>query len=520
MYNCGPTVYDYAHIGNLRSFLFADLLRRYLEYSGLKVRQVMNITDVGHALADEDVGADKIEAAAEKEKMSPSGIARKYEKAFFEDIKKLKIIPAWEYPRASEHVAGMIGIIKKLFKNGYAYVGKDSSVYFDVSKFKKYGELSGNRLENLMAGARVEENFAKKNPYDFALWIINPKHLMQWNSPWGRGYPGWHIECSAMSMKYLGETLDIHTGGEDNKFPHHECEIAQSEGATGKHFARFWLHTKHLLVNGEKMSKSKGNFYILGDILEGEHKIPLNPPLIKGETEGDSIFPPLIKGETEGDSIFPPLIKGETEGDSIFPPLIKGETEGDFSRKGYSARAVRYLLLSAHYRDELNFTFESLRSAENTLARLDDFYTKLSDVSFKDKIKRLWQKPSNEAKKLIEESRKDFKEALDDDLNVAKALAAMFDFVKKANFVLEKGANAADVAEIKNLFLEFDKVFGLGVKKIAEAAIPKEIQELLKQRKDARKNKDWRKSDETRKEIEEKGYLVEDTAEGQKVKKK
>ncbi len=467
MYNCGPTVYNFAHIGNLRSFLFTDLLRRHLEHSGYRVRQVMNITDVGHALTDEDTGEDKIEAAAKKEKLSPYQIARKYEKAFFEDIKKLKIRPAWKYPRATEHIKEMIKIIEKLFKNGYAYVGKDDSVYFDVTKCKNYGELSGNRLEDLIAGARVEENPAKKNPFDFVLWIVNPRHIMQWNSPWGRGYPGWHIECSAMSMKYLGNTLDIHTGGEDNKFPHHESEIAQSEGATGHKFAHFWLHTKHLLVEGEKMSKSKGNFYTLGDVL----------------------------------------------------------SKRDLGAK-YSARAVRYLLLSAHYREELNFTFESLKSAENTLVRLDDFYSKLFETSFMEKTKGFFgfKKSNPGVRCLIQETREDFKRAMDDDLNVPKALAVIFSFVNRTNSVLENVAAGfsprSEVGGVRKLLNEFDNVLGLGLRRIGKGGLPAGIKKLLEERERARKEKNWQKADEIRKQINKLGYLVEDTDTGQKIKKK
>ncbi len=458
MYNCGPTVYNYVHIGNLRAFLFADLLRRYLEFSGFQVRQVINITDVGHALADEDTGEDKVEAAAKKEKLSPWQIAQKYERAFFEDIKKLKIKMAWKYPRAMEHAKEMIKLIEKLFKNDYAYLGKDKSVYYDVTKFKNYGALSGNRLENLMAGARVEENPAKKNPFDFALWIVNPKHLMQWDSPWGRGYPGWHIECSAMSIKYLGNTIDIHTGGEDNKFPHHEAEIAQSEGATENKFVRFWLHVKHLLVDGEKMSKSKGNFYILNDILE----------------------------------------------------------------KGYSPRAIRYLLISAHYRDELNFTFDSLAAAENSLRRLDEFYSKLSDIPLKDRINGLFGfgKSNPGIRHIIQETREDFKRALDDDLNVPKALAVIFGFVNKISSVSDKEKSAAEIVKARKLLNEFSNVLGLGLQKIEKVSVPAEVKKLLGEREAAREAKDWQKADKIRKKIEDFGYEIEDTAEGQKIKKK
>ncbi|MEK7855146.1 MAG: class I tRNA ligase family protein, partial [Acidobacteriota bacterium] len=230
IYNCGPTVYDYVHIGNLRYFLFTDLLRRYLEHKGYEVHQVMNITDVGHVLADADEGDDKMEIAAAKAGKSPQELAEFYTEAFFRDIDRLGIARAASYPRASQHVDEMIAVIAKLLANGCAYkVG--GSVYFDVSSFPAYGQLSGNVVAGLHPGARVDVREEKKHPADFALWISNPRHLMQWTAPWGKGYPGWHIECSAMAMKYLGETIDIHTGGEDNKFPHHEAEIAQSECA-------------------------------------------------------------------------------------------------------------------------------------------------------------------------------------------------------------------------------------------------------------------------------------------------
>ena len=315
MYNCGLTVYDYAHIGNLRSYTFVDILRRYLEYKGFVVKQVMNFTDVGHMFEDVDVGEDKMEAAAKREKMNPWFLADFYIKAFLEDSKVMNFEEPMVRPRATEHIKEMIEFIQKLIEKGYAYAVK-GSVYYDVTKFKDYGKLSGNTLEKLQTGAggRVEFNPDKKNQFDFALWICDPKHIMNWKSPWcEKGYPGWHIECSTMSTKYLGETIDIHTGGEDNIFPHHECEIAQSEAANGKQFVRYWMHVRHLMVNGEKMSKSKGNFYTLKDLLS----------------------------------------------------------------KGYSAMAFRYLMLSAHYRTSLNFTEESLKNAEETLNGLLDFMDKI-----------------------------------------------------------------------------------------------------------------------------------------------
>lgn len=265
MYHCGPTVYSYAHIGNFRSFLLGDLLRRFFELKGYEVTQVMNITDVGHLTEDDlEQGEDKMEAAARKEKKTPAQIAQFYTDAFLSDIDTLKIKRAHHYPKASEHITEMIDVIKKLVDKGIAYVSGDT-IFYDISKFQRYGMLSGKNIEDLVAGAggrlTDEEMEVKKNPVDFRLWKVDPKHIMKWESPWGTGYPGWHIECSVMAVKYLGETLDIHTGGEDNIFPHHESEIAQIEPITGKPFVRYWLHAKHLMINGEKMSKRKGNTY-------------------------------------------------------------------------------------------------------------------------------------------------------------------------------------------------------------------------------------------------------------------
>ena len=272
MYSCGPTVYDYAHIGNLRAYVFTDTIRRLLEHEGYEVKLIMNITDVGHLTADDlaqgDSGEDKVEKRAKAEKKTPEEIARYYEDSFHRDMEELNILPAQYYPRATAHIPGMIRMIETLIAGGHAYE-VNGNVFYDVTSFPDYGKLSGNTLEQLKVGARLEEHPDKKNPWDFALWLKAPKdHLMRWPSPWGSGYPGWHIECSAMSIEYLGDTIDIHTGGEDHIFPHHEAEIAQSEGATGKPFSRYFLHERHILVDGEKMSKSKGNFYTLAHITE------------------------------------------------------------------------------------------------------------------------------------------------------------------------------------------------------------------------------------------------------------
>ncbi len=272
MYTCGLTVYDYPHIGNLRSFVFPDTLRRVLVRAGYEVRHIKNITDVGHMTADDvaqgDSGEDKMTKKALAEKKTPEEIARFYEAHFYQDETAMHILPAQFFPRATAHIPQMIRIIEELITNHHAYVA-NGNVFFDVTSFDRYGALSGNTLDKLKVGARLEEHPDKQNPWDFALWLKAPEgHLMHWPSPWSEGYPGWHIECSAMSQEYLGDSFDIHTGGEDNIFPHHEAEIAQSECATGKPFVRYWLHTRHILVDGIKMSKSKGNFYRLADIAE------------------------------------------------------------------------------------------------------------------------------------------------------------------------------------------------------------------------------------------------------------
>lgn len=310
MYNCGPTVYDFVHIGNLRTFLMADFLRRALEWSGMEVTQVKNITDVGHLTQDDiDAGEDKMQKAARREGSTPAAIARFYEAAFHQDEAALNILPAHSFPRATAYVPQMIATIELLLKKGFAYVAH-GSVYFEVDKFPTYGKLSGNTTENLKVGARLEAHPDKKKPYDFALWLkADEEHLMKWESPWSVGYPGWHLECSVMSTRHFGPTLDIHTGGEDNIFPHHEDEIAQAEAATGQTFVRHWLHGRHLLVNGVKMSKSQGNFYTLRDLTD----------------------------------------------------------------RGHDPLAFRYLAFGSHFSSPMNFTWQALKDAEKALNKLKNF---------------------------------------------------------------------------------------------------------------------------------------------------
>lgn len=321
IYTCGPTVYGFVHIGNLRAYMLGDVLRRYLEYSGYEVRYIKNITDVGHLTEDDiaqgDSGEDKISKAAIKEKKTPKEIADFYTDHFLDTEKELNILPAHYFPKATAHVPQMIKMIKTLIEKGHAYE-KNGNVFFDVTSFPEYGKLSGNTLANLKVGARLEEHPDKKHPWDFALWLkADPKHLLQWDSPWSRGYPGWHIECSAMSTEYLGDTIDIHTGGEDNIFPHHEAEIAQTEGCTGKKFVNYWLHLRHLFVDGEKMSKSKGNFY----------------------------------------------------------------TPQDITKKGFDPMHLRLLYLSSQYRKNLDFSWKAMEQAKANFKRIEDFFQKISALS-------------------------------------------------------------------------------------------------------------------------------------------
>ena len=444
IYSCGPTVYDYAHIGNFRAYIFADLLRRYLKYKGYRVKHVMNITDVD----------DKIIKRVNEQKVSLKEYTAKYIKAFFEDLRALNIEKFEYYPRATEHIDDMVRLIKILLKKGYAYKAEDGSIYFSISKFKDYGKLSGIKFKKIKAKPRIRhDEYSKEDISDFALWKAYTKEdgEVYWETELGKGRPGWHIECSAMSMKYLGETIDIHTGGVDLIFPHHENEIAQSEAATGKTFVRYWLHNEHLVVEGRKMSKSLGNYYTLRDLLS----------------------------------------------------------------MGYDPKAIRFLLLSTHYRKKLNFTFESLKHAENTVRKLLDFMGKLRTLKPKGKY-------NEELKKKAEEAKRKFEEAMDDDLNISKALSAIFDLVNETNKLIEeKKVNEKNLKEIYKLMKEFDKVLGILEEEIVEVCIdelPEDVQKLIKEREEARKVKNYKKADEIREYLRKRGIFLEDTKEGTKVK--
>jgi len=439
MYVCGPTVYGYATIGNMRAYVFSDTLRRVLEYNGLKVKLVMNITDVGHLVSDEDEGEDKMLVASQREQKSPWEIAAHYTEAFQQDVKRLQIKPPAITAPATAHIAEMIAMVQELLERGYAYETGDG-IYYDISQYLEYGRLSGRKLEEQKAGARVEINEEKRHPADFALWKKAPKeHIMQWPSPWGMGYPGWHIECSAMGRKYLGDLFDIHTGGADHVSIHHENEIAQTAGCTGQPAARYWMHVEFLQVDGGKMSKSLGNVYTLSDLAE----------------------------------------------------------------RGFEPLAFRYFCQNAHYRKQLNFTWAALEAAQKGLLGL----------------RKLVQKSAGEplpetATQQVEAYRAAFLEAINDDLNLPKAVAVLWE-ASKAN--LGKG--------LFELAKDFDQVLALDLLKgqvaederLALADLPTGVQDLLEQRQAARAEKNWAKSDELRDRIRGLGYLVKDTAQGMEI---
>lgn len=439
MYCCGPTVYDFAHIGNWRTFVFGDLVRRYLTFRGFEVNHVMNITDV----------EDKIIRRVRETKTTLREFTGKYEAAFFDDMKALGCHLPNVTPRATEYIAEIITLIEKLIARGIAYKANDGSVYFSIEKYRgcgcNYGQLQKLNFDEMRVGERVSsDEYEKESVADFALWkaYVPDDGEVTWDSPWGKGRPGWHIECSAMSMKVLGESFDLHLGGEDLKFPHHEDEIAQSEGATGKPFVKYWLHGAFLLVEGKKMSKSLGNFFTLRDLLA----------------------------------------------------------------KGFTGREVRYLLLSAHYRGTFNFTVDGLTGARAALSRIDECVGKL---------RALGAPASGPAPSELVTR---FTAALDDDLNISAAWAAIFDWVSDTNKRLaDNSLTPAAAAVTLAAWEQIDSV--LGIEKAAEAEAPAEIVALLEARQVARKAKDFKRSDEIRDELRAKGWVVEDSPKGPKLKK-
>jgi cysteinyl-tRNA synthetase len=448
IYCCGPTVYDFAHIGNWRTFVFADLVRRYLEFQGYAVAHVMNITDV----------EDKIIKNVREQKTSLREFTGKFETAFLDDLKTLGCLEPHQKPRATEHIPEIISLIEQLVARGIAYKASDGSVYFSIEKYRgrgcTYGQLLRLNFDELRVGERVSaDEYEKESVADFALWKARTPEDgdVFWPSPFGEGRPGWHIECSAMSMKALGETFDLHLGGEDLKFPHHEDEIAQSEGATGKPFVKYWLHGAHLLVEGKKMSKSLGNFFTLRDLLA----------------------------------------------------------------KGFSGREIRYALLQAHYRESFNFTLDGLHGAKSALARIDECVGKLREIT-------------GQAFSLAENKNEDrleacpaiqqFSAALDDDLNISAAWASVFDWVREINKrIAENSLNTQSAAAALTAWQEMESVLGVGTK--SEMEIPAEIQALAEARMTAKKAKDFKRADAIRDELKAKGWLIEDTSKGPKLKK-
>jgi len=440
MYTCGPTVYNYPHIGNYRAYVTSDVLRRYLEGKGIKVNQVMNITDVD----------DKTIKGSRKAGQKLSEFTKPFTDAFHEDMNSLNILPAHVFPKATEHINDMVAIIKTLLDKGIAYKEKDGSIYYRIVKFKEYGKFAKINVKELQAGASgrtTADGYEKEQVNDFALWKAHTKEDgdVFWETDIGKGRPGWHIECSAMSIKYLGNNFDIHTGGVDLIFPHHQNEIAQSEGATSKKFVNFWVHNEWLLVEGKKMSKSLGNFYTLRDIL----------------------------------------------------------------KKGYGPLAVRYVLMSTHYRQQLNFTFESLEAAKNSLQRLRDFMQKLHEVQ--------GGKHHAAVDKLIKQTKQRFEKEMDNDLEISAALAAIFEFVREINKLMSS-MSEKDAENVLAAMNEFDAVLGLSLDQ-EHAPLPEEIKKLIDEREQARKDKDYKKSDELRKQLQQKGILIEDTPQGTRWKK-
>ena len=437
MYSCGPTVYWFQHIGNIRAYLFVDTLKRILEYNGYKVKHVINVTDVGHLTSDADEGEDKMEKAAAKEGKKAEEIAEFYFKVFKEDLKKLNIKEPSVWSKATEHIKEQIELIKKLEEKGFTYETSDG-IYFDSLKFKDYGKLAKLNIGGLESGKRIGIG-EKKHKTDFALWKFSEeegKRQQEWDSPWGVGFPGWHIECSAMSMKHLGEHFDIHTGGEDHIPIHHTNEIAQSECATGKKFVNYWMHNAFLVDNaGEKVSKSKGGLFTISDLEE----------------------------------------------------------------KGYAALDFRYLFLLTHYRKPLSFSLETLDAARNAYKRM------------KRKVVEL-KKEKHKAQDNSDEYENKFLDAVNDDLNMPRALDVVWTMLDDFNFEPKK--------KLK-LLEKFDEVLGLNIKEMKEEEVdvPKEVMELVKEREKLRKAKLWEESDLFRERIREKGFVVQDTDEGPRLEK-
>ncbi len=441
MYTCGPTVWSYAHIGNFRTFVFQDILRRWLRYRGFDLDHVMNLTDVDDRIIQQSVAAGK----------SLGEYTAVYAAAFEEDRDTLRMEKPEHLVKATDHIGDMVALIERLSAAGHTYVS-EGSVYFRVATFPEYGKLSDIDFQGILDGARVDtDKYDKENARDFVLWKARKEGEHFWETPIGAGRPGWHIECSAMAMKYLGETLDIHAGGIDLTFPHHENEIAQSEAATGKPFARFWLHSEHLMVEGQTMSKSLGNFYTLRDVLE----------------------------------------------------------------KGWPPEAVRYLLASVPYRKQLNFTFDGLKSAQTAIERLRNYRLRLDTERFADGASEKMAERTSSA--LVR-----FEQSLDDDLNTAEALGAIFEFIRDTNTAMDQGEfRQGNVAAAQDLLARFDGVFDVLRPTVAAGSLTDaEVDARIAERNAARKSRDFAKADQIRKDLLEKGIILEDAKDGVRWKRK
>ncbi len=432
LYTCGPTVYDYAHIGNFRSYIVEDLVKRYFLYRGYNVNHVMNITDID----------DKTIRKSNQMGVSLNEVTAIYIKAFLEDVETLNIVKADVYPRATEHINEMLTLIDKLMEKGFAYT-KDNSVYFSIAKFPEYGKLANISRENLKTGVSVDsDEYEKDDVTDFVLWKGKKEEEPFWSSEkYGEGRPGWHIECSAMSSKYLGDHFDIHMGGVDNIFPHHENEIAQSQCATGEQFVNYWIHCQHLVVDNQKMSKSLGNFYTLRDILD----------------------------------------------------------------KGFDPMEIRYLLISSHYRKMLNFSFDGLLQARQALKRINDFIFTLNGLNPAEG-------ETVAITTLLNESEAHFQSDMDDDFNISGALGVFFDFIYQINLKLQE-LKKQDIKNILDFINRIDSVIGV-LKQKEEKMLDAEIEEKIKQRQEARKEKNFKLADAIRDELKSKGILLIDTPDG------
>lgn len=441
MYVCGPTVYNYIHIGNARPFIIFDTLRRYLEYRGYDVTYIQNFTDVD----------DKIINRSHEEGISPEEVATKYIKEYFVDCDGLGIKRATVHPQVTDNIQQIIDFIKELEDKGYAYA-VNGDVYFDTNKFEGYGKLSGQKQEDLEAGARIEVNDQKRHPMDFVLWKAKKEGEPGWDSPWGEGRPGWHIECSVMSKRYLGETIDIHAGGQDLTFPHHENEIAQSEARSGKTFSKYWMHNGYININDEKMSKSKGNFFTVRDI-----------------------------------------------------------------SKLYDLEIVRFFMLSAHYRNPVNFSDEMLNQAKAGLERLYNTKEKLEFILSNLKASSLTEKEVELVKEL-DNFRQKFIDAMDDDVNTADAVSVIFELAKLINSNVDENSSLEFAKKCLDEFNELTGVLNI-VNKKKDTVLDKDIEELIQKRTDAKKNKEFQLADDIRQQLLDMGIVLEDTRQGVKWKR-